>query len=98
MIRRQPINEGNQVKVTFVLPPDYPHLPITVVGDFNGWNPTANPLQHRSNGSYSTTVVVEGGRRYAFRYLCSNGRWFNEGFADAFEVNDFGSDNSVLIV
>lgn len=97
MIQRQPISESNQVKVTFVLPVDYPHVPVTVVGDFNQWNATANPLQRRSNGTYSTTLVLEAGQRYAFRYLCGNGEWFNEGFADAFETNGFGSDNSILI-
>ncbi|MEZ4867484.1 MAG: isoamylase early set domain-containing protein [Caldilineaceae bacterium] len=98
MIQRQPITGSNQSKVTFVLPADYPHLPIAVVGDFNHWNPAANPLQQRSNGSYSATVVVENGHRYAFRYLCDNGRWFNEGLADAFEENGFGGDNSILIM
>ncbi|MEZ4736170.1 MAG: isoamylase early set domain-containing protein [Caldilineaceae bacterium] len=97
MIRRRHCRESNQVEVTFVLPPDYPHLPVAVVGDFNHWNPQANPLQRSSSGNYSTTLFLEAGRRYAFRYLSGNGRWLNEGFADAFEANGFGTDNSVLI-
>lgn len=97
MIQRQKCNDSNQVEVTFVLPADSPQ-PLTVVGDFNQWNPTTNPFQRSSNGSYATTLVLDGNRRYAFRYLCRDGRWLNEGFADAFETNDFGTDNSILIL
>lgn len=98
MIQRQKRSHSNQVEVTFILPADFPHQPLTVVGDFNQWNPTANPFERHSNGHYATTLVLDADRRYAFRYLCSNGRWLNEGFADAFETNGFGTDNSVLIL
>lgn len=97
MIQRQKRNDSNQVEVTFVLPADAPR-PLTVVGDFNQWNPSANPFQRSNNGSYATTLVLDANRRYAFRYLCDNGRWLNEGFADAFETNGFGTDNSILIL
>lgn len=98
MIRRKRLAEHNQSQITFVLPADYPHLPISVVGEFNGWNPTAHPLHPQRDGTYSTTVTLDNGRRYAFRYLSSSGEWFNEGMADAFEPNGFGRDNSILIV
>ncbi len=96
MIQRQPIKERNQVQVTFALPSTHPQHPVAVVGDFNDWSPHAHPLQPGPNGHHSTTVTLEIGRRYAFRYLSATGRWFNEGFADAFEANGFGADNSVL--
>ncbi|MCB0062502.1 MAG: isoamylase early set domain-containing protein [Caldilineaceae bacterium] len=98
MIQRSPLFNSNQSKVSFVLPADYPHLPISVVGEFNGWNPAANPLHPQGDGTYSTTVTLENGRRYAFRYLSSSGEWFNEGMADDFEPNGYGRDNSILIV
>jgi 1,4-alpha-glucan branching enzyme len=97
MIRRQKIEGSHQVKVTFVLPADYPHVPISVVGDFNQWDPTAHPLQRRSDGTYEAMVILETGRRYAFRYLSSDGQWFSDGFADAFELNAFGTDNSIVV-
>lgn len=96
MIQRQPIKESNQVQITFALPATHPQHPLAVVGDFNGWSPHAHPLEPNADGTHSTTVTLEIGRRYAFRYLSAHGRWFNEGFADAFETNSYGADNSVL--
>jgi 1,4-alpha-glucan branching enzyme len=97
MIRRQKIEGSHQVKVTFMLPADFAHIPLSVVGDFNQWDPTAHPLQRCSDGTYEATVILEAGHRYAFRYLGSDGQWFNDGFADAFEPNAFGADNSIVV-
>lgn len=101
MIRRSKIkNNGknsDQMKVTFALPADYPHMPQAVVGDFNQWDVTATPLKRRSNGTYSAPVTLEPGQRYAFRYLCDGDHWCNDEEADAYEPNEFGSENSVLI-
>ena len=96
MIQRQPIKENNQVAVTFVLPTTHFHHPIAVVGDFNGWCPNAHRLQPNHDGTYSTTITLAIGHRYAFRYISANGRWFNDGFADAYETNGYGTDNSIL--
>lgn len=98
MIHRQSINGGGQSQITFILPANYRHLPISVVGDFNQWNPAAHPFHRCSNGSYRASIILNHGQRYAFRYLSANGEWFNEGMADAFEENGFGRDNSVLVL
>lgn len=68
---------------------------VAVVGDFNGWDPTATPMRKRGDGRVAT-VTVQAGRRYAFRYLCDDGTWFNDEAADAYEPNGFGVDNSIL--
>jgi 1,4-alpha-glucan branching enzyme len=96
MIRRQPIPNRHQVEITFVLPADFPYVPISVVGDFNQWEPNAHPLTRGNDGTYQVTVPLEAGRRYAFRYLSQGGRWFNEGFADDLEPGPFGRYNSIL--
>ena len=97
MIRRQNIQNSHQVQITFVLPADFSHVPISVVGDFNQWNPSAHPLTQVSDGTYQVTVTLETGRRYAFRYLSYEGRWFTEGFADDLEPGPSGGYNSILI-
>lgn len=97
MIHRQTIPNRNQVEVTFVLSADFPSVPISVVGDFNQWDPHAHPLRQARDGTYQVTMTLEAGRRYAFRYLSEGGRWFNEGFADDLEPGPFGRYNSILV-
>jgi 1,4-alpha-glucan branching enzyme len=97
MIRRQTILESNQVQITFVLPADFPHVPISVVGDFNQWDASVHPLRQASDGTYQATVTLEAGRRYAFRYLSHGGKWFQEGFADDLEPGPVGSYNSIVV-
>lgn len=96
MIRKQTIKKNGKVKVTFVLPGDHTYGDIAVVGDFNGWEPKANPFVRRSNNTYSTSVTVPAGKRYVFRYYCEDGTWVNDPDADAFEPSGFGSDNCIL--
>ena len=61
-------------KVTFVLTDGGP---VSVVGDFNDWNPMAHPLKKRSNGTRSVTVHVSRGR-HSFRYLAEGGSFFED--------------------
>ncbi|MGC9357402.1 MAG: isoamylase early set domain-containing protein [Anaerolineae bacterium] len=95
MLKRKGFRDSDKVKVTFVLPDDAPRA--SVVGDFNDWDPNANPLIRRSNHTYSTSVILEPGKRYAFRYRTLDGEWFNEEGADAQEPNEFGEVNSIII-
>lgn len=86
---------GDLVKVTFALPlTDVPD-PVSVVGDFNGWDPFAHPLKKRSNGTRSVSVEVPAGTAYEFKYLADGGGWFCDPCAD---VDDERGLNSVLRV
>lgn len=96
MIRRKAIRGEDRVKVTFVLPPEQPHGRVSVVGDFNGWDPHAHPLRRRSNRTWSASVTLPRGERFRFRYLGEDGEWFDEEEADAYEPTDHGTRNSVL--
>jgi 1,4-alpha-glucan branching enzyme len=69
---------GGEVRVTFVLPATEPAGAVSVVGDFNGWNPYAHPLRKRGNGSRSAVVVLPAGSTVHFRYLGEGGVWFDD--------------------
>jgi 1,4-alpha-glucan branching enzyme len=84
------------VKVSFVLPLSETPEPVSVLGDFNQWDPLAHPLKKRTNGTRSATVEVEAGKRYAFNYLSDGGTWFTDAGADHGEVNEYGEVNSIL--
>lgn len=96
MIKKQSVKKGNEVKVTFVLPGDHPYGTVSVVGDFNGWDPDANLFGKRSNNTYSTAVTVRSGERHAFRYITDSGAWINDDEADSFEHTPFGSVNCIV--
>ena len=40
---------------------------VTLIGDFNDWNPDANPMEKRPDGTWGLTVeLTHGHHRYAF--------------------------------
>ncbi|MEW2504756.1 isoamylase early set domain-containing protein [Amycolatopsis sp. CA-161197] len=65
-------------KVTFVLPLDTPPGPVSVVGDFNDWQPGRHELRKRSNGTRSAAVEVRRGVKLRFRYLATGGQWLDD--------------------
>ena len=96
MIKRSKDKDGG-VKLTFTLSLHDTPNPVSVLGDFNDWDPLANPLKKRSNGTRSTTVVVPSGGRFAFKYLSDGGTWFNDVDADEHSTNEYGEVNSLVI-
>lgn len=87
MIRKH-VNDG-VVTVTFILPANIPSAPVSVVGNFNEWQPHRHPLIRRPDGTLSTTVVCPAGATLHFRYLGSDGTWFDD--QDADEIHRDGS-------
>ncbi len=73
----KPTSSGT-VRVTFVLPATEPAGAVSVVGDFNDWNPYAHPLRRRANGIRSAVVTAPAGATLRFRYLAEGGVWFDD--------------------
>ncbi|HEX3784327.1 MAG TPA: isoamylase early set domain-containing protein [Pseudonocardiaceae bacterium] len=70
--------KNEAVKVTFVLPVDEPTGRVSVVGDFNEWQPGSHELRKRTNGTRSASIEVEEGTTLRFRYLGTDGHWFDD--------------------
>ena len=66
------------VRVTFALPIDEPGGAVSVVGNFNDWNPHTHPLRRRANRMRSAAVTVQAGTTLHFRYLAEGGVWFDD--------------------
>jgi hypothetical protein len=96
VIKQTPVKGSDQVKVNFILPKDAVTGKVSVVGEFNGWDPGAHPLRPRSNGTRSVTVTLPTRSKFAFRYLDDGGRWHDDDGAHAFEPNGVGGVNGVV--
>jgi hypothetical protein len=78
VIKTRPADQPDLVRVTFVLPDDQPAGAVSVVGDFNNWDPFAHPLRRRGNGTRSAVARVPAGSTLSFRYLAEGGYWFDD--------------------
>jgi hypothetical protein len=88
LIKTTKAGRNGTVRVTFALPADEPGGAVSVVGDFNNWNPFAHPLRRRANGTRSAAVTVPAGTMLHFRYLAEGGVWFNDDTATATDGQD----------
>ena len=89
---------GGTVKVTFALPSDEIDQPVSVLGDFNDWDPHAHPLRRRSNGTRSAVVELESGTVARFKYLRADGTWFCEPDAESVTHDEYDVVDSLLAV
>jgi 1,4-alpha-glucan branching enzyme len=96
VIKQVPVKGSNQVKVSFVLPTEKVAGKVSVVGDFNGWDPAIHPLRKRANGTHSVSVSLAAGQRYAFRYVTEDGHWHDDETVTDFQPNEFGGANAVI--
>ena len=71
--------------MTFALPATEPAGAVSVVGDFNDWNPYAHPLRKRGNGIRSAVVTLRTGTTLRFRYLAAGGLWFDDDMAEVLD-------------
>ncbi|MEU0520848.1 isoamylase early set domain-containing protein [Streptosporangium sp. NPDC006007] len=82
MIKRGKPTKNGKVKLTFTVPFDRPVGGVSLVGDFNGWDPYAHPMERKENGTYQVTLTVPSQQPIRFRYLADGGQWFDDADAD----------------
>ncbi|MFJ3838980.1 isoamylase early set domain-containing protein [Streptomyces sp. NPDC090054] len=80
MLERRP--REDRTEVTFVLPADTPPGPVSVVGDFNNWQPGIHTLAPRKDGNRAVTVALPATSTHSFRYLAAGDYWFNDDNAE----------------
>ena len=68
-----------------------------IVGEFNNWDSVSTPMKKLKTGAFTTTINLQKGREYQFRYLLDNKIWENDAEADKYVPTPFGDcDNSVV--
>ena len=100
-IKKQFLKTKPVCKVTFRVPAEIGNTANSahVVGEFNGWSFLATPMKRLKSGAFTTTLDLEQGREYQFRYLLDEKIWENDIEADKFVTTPFGdSENSVIVL
>lgn len=87
--------DASAVEVTFRIAAADGAQSVCLAGDFNDWSTEANPMAAGADG-FSTTLELEPGWRYRFRYVLDGERWENDWAADAYEANQHGGEDSVV--
>lgn len=71
---------------------------VVVVGDFNSWDASANPMSLDSvSRTWVTRISLPEGR-YLYAFVADGARWFPDPNAPLAPEDDFSRRNSVLVV
>ena len=98
MLRKNYSKTGRACRVTFDLKPDANAGDVSLCGEFNDWRPDEHRMIRRRDGRFSTTLALNPGKQYRFKYLVDGRRWENDQGADRYEQNDFGTEDSIVTV
>jgi 1,4-alpha-glucan branching enzyme len=97
-IKKQFLKSKPVCKVTFRVSKDdvANASEVKVLGSFNNWDRTAEPMGLLKSGEFTQTIELTSGSEYEFRYLIDNAYWLNDAEADGSIPNSFGELNSVI--
>lgn len=94
-IAKQYLKTKPVCKVTFTVPAKEAEK-VSVVGDFNNWDPKGSTLKKLKNGNFKGTFDLPKESTFEYRYLV-DGAYVNETEADRYQWNDYaGAENAVL--
>jgi len=71
---------------------------VSIVGDFNDWNPKKNQMKRTKIGHFASTLQIPLDNVYQFRYLINNDRWEADKEADGLIEPYTKTINSLIIV
>ena len=100
MLKKQYLKSKAICKVTFTLPKEAAEgaKEVKVLGDFNNWSWENGAPMKVTKGEYKAILELATGNTYQFRYMIDRDSWENDYQADAYVPNEFGGDNSVLVL
>jgi 1,4-alpha-glucan branching enzyme len=98
MLKKNYSTSGNICRVTFKYKNSEGSKKAVLVGDFNEWSLQDTPMKKLKDGSFSTTLSLQAGNSYQFRYVLDGNTWVNDVEADSYVTNQYGEENSVVTV
>lgn len=71
---------------------------VALVGDFNGWNPTATPMVRTETGGTWTIELPLAAGRHLYSFVVNGNEWVADPAAPLAPEDGFGAANSVVLV
>ena len=99
MIEKTYLKTKPECKVKFALPAEVigDAKSVSVVGDFNNWDSTANPMKKQKSGVFVSTLNLSVETSYQFRYVLDGKEWLNDDMADAYVPSPISYDTNGVI-
>jgi 1,4-alpha-glucan branching enzyme len=98
MLKKSYSKTGRICRVTFKYNNPENAGSASLAGEFNNWSPGEHPMKKLKNGTFSVTLSLQAGNSYPFRYVLDGKAWVNDEAAHRYEPNNFGEDNSIVVV
>jgi hypothetical protein len=90
---RDPVRDG--VKFVLVAPQA---ARVSLVGDFNSWDPAATPMERTPTGGTWSVVVPLSAGRHEYAFVVDGKQWVPDPSAPLAPVDGLGAPNSVVLV
>jgi hypothetical protein len=71
---------------------------VSLVGDFNRWDPTATPMERTPTGGTWSVVVPLRAGRHEYAFVVDGKQWLPDPSAPLAPVDGLGAPNSVVLV
>jgi 1,4-alpha-glucan branching enzyme len=100
-IEKKYLKSKSVCKVTFRVPKESvgEAEKVSLVGEFNNWDGSIEVMQALKDGSFKTTLDLDSGKEYQFRYLIDGNVWVNDDLADKFVPSGISAElNSVVVL
>jgi 1,4-alpha-glucan branching enzyme len=83
-----PLPRVNEVSHLFQLDAPEAHS-VVVVGDFNEWNPKANPLE-KKNGTWQVAIRLRKANTYFYNFIIDGDNWITDPSQLLVSEDEFG--------
>ncbi|MDL2316980.1 isoamylase early set domain-containing protein [Desulfovibrio sp. OttesenSCG-928-A18] len=70
---------------------------LYLVGDFNSWSDTANPMKKLKDGGFALEIELPLGQDFQFRYRTGENTWLNDPEADAYVPCSYANAENFLV-
>ncbi|MBN2519904.1 MAG: isoamylase early set domain-containing protein [Bacteroidales bacterium] len=69
---------------------------VAILGSFTNWQEKPVEMSKLKNGEFSAVITLPSDGSFEYRYLIDDIQWMNDPEADAYTINEFGGENSII--
>lgn len=98
-IKKKYLADKKACRVTFIFDLSFSESikTVSVVGDFNNWDPIGNPMKKGRDGKFSLSMKFPVKNDFQFRYLVDGRKWLTDFEADSLAPIPWSDEfNSVI--